>query len=609
MEKTNRLEWKILDEMGNYLHTNMLNSQEDSAKLIYEFCYLRLLSIRTFKQIFSNNSKITLEEFIGEYRKYMDTLIKEDLNWDNDLEVSFVNNGDALKLANRVLEDIERYKYSLKDIGRLLSILCSYNGQTLKNIMSIDFYDGSRRVFNTPDQICKLANYILDISKDDNVLDICSGYGNYLVNVVNCNEYKSLYGVEISHELSLISEIRLMSLTSKYAIENDNAFNMNLNNKYDKVFCNYPWGLRYEKYELDFIHGRSNDMKFKWEKLSGSSIDWLFINLAISVLKENGKSVIMLPAGPLFKNIDEQYRKDLVDNNYIESVIKIPVLTRYASIPQYLLVLGKNNNDNIKFIDISEQVEKLSPINISMNMSKVFEILNNDNNSLVQNVKKEVLEENGYILTVDNYIGKKEVKYHNPKKLSEYVLDVFRGYQITSKEQKELESEDGEYEVLLISDINDGVISNNLTRINPEKGKYDRYLVKENDLIISSKGTRIKIAVVEDIKDRKIIASGNLIVLRLDTTKINPQYLEMYLNSSDGQTILNHIQTGAVIISINPSKLVEITISTLPLEQQNEIAKKYKSKKQQIQIAREHVLKLEQEQESFFEDNVEEMFD
>ena len=52
MEKTNQLVWKIVEEMQRYLHINMLNSQEDTAKLIYEFCYLRLLSVRTFKDIF-----------------------------------------------------------------------------------------------------------------------------------------------------------------------------------------------------------------------------------------------------------------------------------------------------------------------------------------------------------------------------------------------------------------------------------------------------------------------------------------------------------------------------------------------------------------------------
>ena len=97
--------------------------------------------------------------------------------------------------------------------------------------------------------------------------------------------------------------------------------------------------------------------------------------------------------------------------------------------------------------------------------------------------------------------------------------------------------------------------------------------------------------------------------MRLDTTKINPLYLEMYLNSSDGQTILNQIQTGAVIISINPSRLVDITISTIPLEKQNKIAENYKNKQLQILLAKEHIKQLEQEKNDFFEKEVEELFD
>ena len=83
----------------------------------------------------------------------------------------------------------------------------------------------------------------------------------------------------------------------------------------------------------------------------------------------------------------------------------------------------------------------------------------------------------------------------------------------------------------------------------------------------------------------------------------------MYLNSSDGQTILNQIQTGAVIISINPSRLVDITISTIPLEKQNEIADNYKKKQLQILLAKEHIKQLEQEKNDFFEKEVEELFD
>ena len=98
-------------------------------------------------------------------------------------------------------------------------------------------------------------------------------------------------------------------------------------------------------------------------------------------------------------------------------------------------------------------------------------------------------------------------------------------------------------------------------------------------------------------------------MLRIDQTKLNPYYLEMFLNSSDGQTILKQIQTGTVIISINPSRLASITISALPFEEQNMIANKYKAKQKQITLAQEHIKKLENELDNFFEDEVEVLFE
>ena len=83
----------------------------------------------------------------------------------------------------------------------------------------------------------------------------------------------------------------------------------------------------------------------------------------------------------------------------------------------------------------------------------------------------------------------------------------------------------------------------------------------------------------------------------------------MFLNSSDGQTILKQIQTGTVIISINPSKLESITISTLPFEEQNMVANKYKAKQKQITLAQAHIKKLENELDNFFEDEVEVLFE
>lgn len=608
MKNLERIEWQVLNKMRMFLHSNMVNSYEDSTKLIYELCYLRLLSLCAFKNIACRPEEITIERFSVEYANQLHSVVLEDLKSNNELEVHFDDIDKAISLAYEVLSDLVEYRNALKDIKPLIGILCGFNGIVIKNIMSIDCYNGGKMMFNTPEQICKLSNYLLDLTENDEVLDICSGYGNYLVSTANYNSFGKLTGIEITSELSLLSKIRLIALTNQFEIKNQNAFDIDVNKKYDKIFCNYPWGMRYQKYELDYVLNKTKNMRFSWEKMSGSSTDWLFINLATTLLKNSGTAVIMMPAGPLFKSIDEQYRKDLIDNNLIQAIIKIPVLTRYTSIAQYLLVLKENLSGNIKFIDLSEQVDNKKSLSPNIDMKKIFEILNEENNQFVKTIGIAEIAQNGFILTAENYIGKKEIEYHNPEKLSNYVIDVFRGYQITSKEQKELESEYGEYEVLLISDIHDGIISNELTKINPKNGKYDRYLLKENDLIISSKGTRIKIAVVENIKDRKIIASGNLIVLRLDSTKLNPLYLEMFLNSQIGQTILNRIQTGTVIISINPSKLIDITISTLPIEKQNMLATKYNLMKKQILLAKEHVTKLEQEFSEFYESDVERMF-
>ena len=600
------IERKICFEIRNYLHSKMPIQQDKCAEFTYELCFLRLLSLRAFKDI-ANIKDLSLKLFLDEYEKKLNNLVKDDLENLFDAEVKFTNSNECIEIAKIIIKELQMIKYQLNNFNRLVNLLCSYNGKIISNVMALDLFDESRMNCKTPEQICKIINYVLDINNDDDVLDIGSAFGNYLFNVHSCNEYRTLNGIEINQELSLISIIRLMSVGAVFNIKTGDLFKDIDDKKYDKILCNYPWGIRFEKYDLNEYNSISKKMKLNWDKITNNSTDWLFINVMLTKMNNTGKSVAIMAGGSLFKVSDETYRKDLIDNGYIESIIKIPVVTRYTAIDQYMVVFSSGNKQ-VKFIDISKEIEK-SALNIRIKMAKVFEILSSDNDKNVAIVKNEEIAKNGYLLTVDNYVGKKEIIYHNPRKLKDFVLDVFRGYQMTSQEQKELESDTGDVEVLMISDIEDGQISDNLTKINVKDNKYDRYLVRENDLIISAKGTRIKIAVVGNIGDRKIIANGNLIVLRLDTSKINPLYLEMFLNSSDGQTILNQIQTGAVIISINPSRLVEITISTCSLKKQNEIADDYKNKQLQILLAKEHVKQLEQEKNEIFEKQVERLFD
>ena len=588
---------KILKEIDEWGRTSAIR-KEDMPLFIYELFYTiysskdgeQLIDVTTMKNIF----------------ELIEQVIKKNKS---------KNNVEKIKLLMEIQNDFDKFKYIELDYSSLFNILSVMDVSIIRKIMKLDLTEmigfssyGMRGEFSTPKAIIVLAKKLLDITEDDQILDMCSGIGDFLVDIMpECN-CKLADGIDINAQSSLMAKIRLSILTNKEnVIMTDDALTHIFKHKYNKIFCNYPFGLRIDNYKLGEIKSRK-DLFYSWDKYTGGSTDWIFVNNVISQLESAGKAVMVMPDGPLFKMADKNYKIDLLNDGMIETIIKLPQNIFPSTMVSLNLVLfSKQNNQKLRFIDATKEFMKKNNKN-ELLVDNVLSLINSIDNDKVKTFEYNNIINNDAILTVDNYVGQKKIIYHNPHKLSEYIIDRFRGYQMTSSQQKELENPKGEYEVLTISDIENGNIGNSLTKININDNKFDRYLIENGDIIISSKGTRIKIAVA-DIGDRKIIANGNLIVLRIDQNKLNPYYLEMFLNSSDGQTILKQIQTGTVIISINPSKLESITISTLPFEEQNMVANKYKAKQKQITLAQAHIKKLENELDNFFEDEVEVLFE
>lgn len=588
---------KILKEIDEWARTSAIR-KEDLPLFIYELLYA----------IYSNKDG---ENLVG---------ITTAKNIFELIEQSIKNNKSnkeekKIKLLLEIQNDFEKFKYIELDYSSLFSILTSIDTNVIREIMKLDLTEkfgfpiyNMRGDFSTPKEIIALAKHLLGVTNDDQVLDMCSGIGDFLVDIASEYNCKLISGIDINMQSSLIAKIRLSVLTNnENIIMTGDALTHVFKHQYNKIFCNYPFGLRIDNYKLGEIKSRNN-LLYSWDKYTGGSTDWIFVNTVISQLEPSGKAVMVMPDGPLFKIADKNYKIDLLNDGMIETIIKLPQnIFPSTMISLNLVVFSKQNNQKLRFIDATKEFEKKNNKN-ELLLNNILSLIETTDNDKVKTVEYKNIISNDAILTVDNYVGQKEIVYHNPHKLSDYLIDRFRGYQMTSSQQKELEDPNGEYEVLTISDIDNGNISDNLTKININDNKFDRYLIENGDIIISSKGTRIKIAVAE-IGNRKIIANGNLIVLRIDQTKLNPYYLEMFLNSSAGQTILKQIQTGTVIISINPSRLASITISTLPFEEQNMIANKYKAKQKQITLAQEHIKKLENELDNFFEDEVEVLFE
>ena len=135
---------------------------------------------------------------------------------------------------------------------------------------------------------------------------------------------------------------------------------------------------------------------------------------------------------------------------------------------------------------------------------------------------------------------------------------------------------------MTVSDIDDcGELIEDLGTFDNDKD-LDKYLLKENDILISTKGTRIKICMIDKLKNSNTIYHGNLSLIRVKDNRLNPAYLKLFLESERGQIELKSIQTGMSIISINSTQLSKINVPLLSREEQDQIVEKYSSIKREI---------------------------
>ncbi|MCI5092937.1 restriction endonuclease subunit S [Phaeodactylibacter sp.] len=124
---------------------------------------------------------------------------------------------------------------------------------------------------------------------------------------------------------------------------------------------------------------------------------------------------------------------------------------------------------------------------------------------------------------------------------------------------------------LKVADIRPNHISNhNIKHINSYK-KTD--LITENTLLITRKGTVGNSIFIKD--NNKYTASSEVFIIKLDTQKVNGDYLSIINNSEFVQNQYREKNTGTIMPSISQNKLKEIKIP-LPksLEKQNDIVEK-----------------------------------
>ena len=504
-------------------------------------------------------------------------------------------------IDKNVVEDLR--PFVLESIGEEIAVekVLSYldlldENDLIAIILSDDLFDYRREDCITPDSISQLALRILNIKEEEKVVDICSGMGSFLMNAYSVQPKANYFGIEINVWAASISKIRAEVKGFVSLITSGNALSIEEDQvKYDKGFMDAPLGIAFSRNSIDLDFKQDIEARFP-ELLRGTSSDWLFNYSLLERLNENGKAVSIVSLGSLWNTLDTPARITFAKMGNIESIILLPAkLYSVTNVAVALVVFNKSRCcGNIKFVDASQEFEKGRRQNYlsQQNIENILIALETETDISRYVQHEEIVKEN-FSFSPSLYIKQKNT-IENGVPFKDVIVNITRGASCTADELDKMSSnEPTDFQYLLLSSIKNGIIDYELPYLKEIPPKMEKYCIKSGDLILSKNGYPFKVAVAEVPEGRKILASGNLFVIQLDTDKVNPYYIKAYLTSNEGIAALKSIVVGATIPNIGVAQLNTLPIPLIEKEKQDDIAAQYLAKIDEINLLKRKIEKAE----------------
>ncbi len=454
--------------------------------------------------------------------------------------------------------------------------------------------------YGTPESISKLALRILDIKEQERVADFGSGYGDFITLAAEEHEKNSFYGIELNPYSHEISKIRTGLFAENTELELGDMFAISADRKFEKIFSNYPFGMRLAHLQegIDYIEDLQKRMP---EIKRATSSDWIFNSLIFDHLTESGKAVAVMTNGSTWNSIDQKIRESFIKGGYIETVIALPEkLFEFTNIPTTMIVLSRGNK-KVRLVDATALCEQGRRQNVitDENIDRIISLLNEDSDETIT-VDLKTLQKNEFVLNPSRYI-EKIVEIEDGVEFGSLMKRITRGAPLKASELDEMVSEkptDTQY--LMLANIQIGIISKDLPYLKELDSKFDKYCIRNRNLLLSKNGAPFKVAVAEVEEGRKILGNGNLFIIELDEEKVNPYFIKAFFDSEVGETVLKSIVVGASIPNISAVSLKKLIVPLPSMEKQNEIADLYRAKQDEIKMMQLKIQKAQNDLRGIF---------
>jgi len=531
---------------------------EQFAKLIYLLIAWKKLSSQIEKEEFTfkyfYNQKIEIKKFQSVIKDLSKSIKLFELFLNQNIRLEKIDNDQLIKLFSIANEEL-----------------------AVPNVFDVFYsvFDGHMD-FSVANQIADFGVKLLDGNCNEIYAPFCNGYNMayYTDKKILAESFADEYIIEL---MKIIDGVDI-DFNFTDPLENPTYTNPtapHLLQQFECILSFPPMGLSTNN---EFLHSDKFN-RFRFHKVRSNREVAHFEHILSQC---SGKAVVLMPVGFTYRgNQDGEFRKYLIENNLLEAVIQLPPnLHNATSIETTFIIINKHKkDDNIYFLNLKHEsfIHRVGRRLTLKEIDNIVSIYKNkeERENISKLVAPDEIINNNYSFAIDRYIISKEIAEVQQQLKS---FELVKLEEITDIRRSQLFKDEGEgkevYEVSP-SDFNKAGFLLECGKIKQIGSQYKRlqtYKLEPYDVLLSTKGTIGKVAIVGEISET-MIASQAIQVIRLkdNDKKDKAIALYMFLKSTLGQTILSTLQSGVAMPQIATAEIKKLDVPILTKEQEEQI--------------------------------------
>ncbi|MGL4522958.1 MAG: N-6 DNA methylase, partial [Bacilli bacterium] len=404
-----------------------------------------------------------------------------------------------------------------------------------------------------PESLSQLMINIL-APKKGSFYDGVAATGGTLVQAHCYNSELELYGQEMQSESVLfaylnalangidISEIHVATgdtLFEPAHIEGENL------KTFDYIAMRSLFGRKLEDVQIKEydVYGRFSSELGRTGKMHG---DLAYLQHAIISMNETGRAAVVVPSGVLHRGSkpEADFRKYVVENDFIEAIVALPRgLFTWTAIAPVLLMFNKKKNvsDKVVFVNAEEMgttVRGTTTFTEQDIESIVTVIQKCTATDFAKVVSKEDIVAEDYVLQPKTYFESQSVlsssgeyvvhkdvyrdQVRNKVRIGDFA-ELIRGANLPAK--AEITTGKQTYPTIQLKDVVNGELQTERFEQFPIVNA-ERYFAQTGDILVASRGTVVKFAVVPEL-DAPTVVSNMFVCVRIrNCEQVLPAYVK-----------------------------------------------------------------------------------